>query len=294
MRNLLKNVKPSKAAGPDCIHGLVLKNCAYGLAYPISKLFQVSYNSGIIPQEWKMANVVPIHKKDKKIDVTNYRPISLTCIIMKIFERIVRDEIMLKCYHLINDKQHGFLPKKSCETQMLYFHESVTLSMNNDNQTDVVYFDFSKAFDSVNHDILLLKLKQQFGINGRLLKFLVDYLSNRQQCVVIGGEKSEFRDVTSGVPQGSILGPLLFVMFINDMINCVTDGTNIALYADDTKIWREIIHWDDHIMLQNDINNLYQWSLENKMYFNLDKCKVLSIAKNFLNKFCLFSYIIIN
>ena len=152
--------------------------------------------------------------------------------------------------------------------------------MNNNIQTDVVYFDFAKAFDSVNHDIVLMKLKQQFGINGRLLKFLVDYLSNRQQCVVIGGQKSEVRLVASGVPQGSILGPLLFVMFINDMFNCVTDKTNIALYADDTKIWREIINWDDHIMLQNDINNLLQWSIINKLTFHQDKCKVLSIARS--------------
>ena len=188
-------VKPRKASGPDRIHGLVLKNCAFGLAYPLSKLYQVSYNSGIIPQEWKLANVVPVHKKGAKMDVANYRPISLTCLVMKIFENIIRDEIMLKYRHLLNENQHGFLPSKSCDTQMLYFQESLMLSLNNDIQNDVVYFDFSKAFDSVNHDILLTKLKHEYGINGTLLKFLVDYLQNRQQCVVIGGHQSEHMPV---------------------------------------------------------------------------------------------------
>ena len=119
------------------------------------------------------------------MDVANYRPISLTCLV------IIRDEIMLKYRHLLNENQHGFLPSKSCDTQMLYFQESLMLSLNNDIQNDVAYFDFSKAFDSVNHDILLTKLKNEYGINGTLLKFLVDYLQNRQQCVVIGGHQSE-------------------------------------------------------------------------------------------------------
>ena len=147
---------------------------------------------------------------------------------------------------------------------MLYFQESLMLYLNNDIKNDVVYFDFPKAFDSVNHDILLTKLKHEYGIIGTLLKFLVDYLQNRQQCVVIGCHQSEHMPVASGVPQGYILGPLLFVMFINDMFDCISDKTNIALYADDTKIWREIIVWDDHLALQNDIDNLLRWATGTK------------------------------
>ena len=280
IRKLLKQVKPSKAAGPDKIHGMVLKNCSFGLAYPLSKLFQVSYNTGIIPNEWKAANVVPIHKKGPKMEVENYRPISLTCLIMKIFERVVRDEILLKCQRKLNSNQHGFLPGKSCETQMLNFNENLAYSLNNNMQTDVIYFDFAKAFDSVNHDILLNKLKYEYGLEGRLLKFLVDYLRDRKQRVVIGGYMSEVKGVVSGVPQGSILGPLLFVLFINDMINCVSNKTNIALYADDTKIWREITSWNDHQILQNDINSLSQWAEQNKMKFHPHKCKALRVGRH--------------
>ena len=198
---------------------------------------------------------------------------------MKVFERIVRDELMEKCNHKLNANQHGFLPEKSCTTQMLNFIDSLTLSINDNVRTDVIYFDFQKAFDSVNHDIMLYKMKCQFGIDGTLLKFIVNYLQHREQCVVINGAQSTSRNVISGVPQGSILGPLFFVIFINDLSECVSEATNIALYADDTKIWRRIENWSDHDILQHDIDALFEWSLKNKMKFHPQKCKVLSIAQ---------------
>ena len=278
IRKLLKNINVNKSPGPDGIHGKVLKNCAVSISYPLSLIFKTSYNTGQIPKEWKLANVVPVHKKGSKGSVENYRPISLTCLVMKIFEKIVRDEIMLRCHHLLNNKQHGFLPQRSCTTQLIPFCDSLAVSLNNACRIDVVYFDFAKAFDSVSHDIILDKLKNQYGIDGTLLKFIVNYLQDREQCVAIGGCKSEYRTVTSGVPQGSILGPLFFVLFINDMMECMSEGTSIALYADDTKIWRVIHSWSDHIILQNDIGSLYDWSVRNKMNFHPDKCKVLRVS----------------
>ena len=199
---------------------------------------------------------------------------------MKIFERLIRDKILEKCHDLLNHNQHGFLPGKSCTTQMIEFSESLAFSLNNNIQSDVVYFDFAKAFDSVNHDIIIHKLKNEFGIDGILLKFLVGYLNNREQCVIIGGKSSQMKCVESGVPQGSILGPLLFVIFINDMINCVSEGTNIALYADDTKIWRAINSWDDYEILQRDIDSLSVWATRNKIRFHSRKCKVLTVGRH--------------
>ena len=262
------------------MYRLEILKCRLSLSYPLSLLFKTSYNIGQIPNEWKMANVVPIHKKGPKSSVENYRPISLTSLIMKVFEKIIRDEILSKCEQKLNKNQHGFLPQKSCTTNMIHFTESLSLSLNDNIMTDVVYLDFAKAFDSVNHDLILKKLKEKFHIDGILLKFIVNYLQDRKQCVVVGGHKSGIRNVESGVPQGSILGPLFFVLFIDDIFECVSPGTSISLYADDTKIWRKIEEWGDHEILHRDINALYEWSVINKMNFHPKKCKVLSVARS--------------
>ena len=283
VRFLLKKINSNKSPGPDGIHGKILKNCATSLAYPLSQLYNTSFRTGIIPGEWKMANIVPVFKKDDKTNVENYRPISLTCLTMKIFEIIIRDKIMEKCKDLIDDKQHGFLPSKSCTTQMIPFTDSIAQCLNNRSRTDIIYFDFAKAFDSVSHDLILHKLKHQFNIDGLLLKFLASYLRDRTQRVVIGGCQSSISIVRSGVPQGSILGPILFVLFINDLSSCVSQGTNIALYADDTKIWRRITYASDNMILQKDINSLNNWAIENKMKFHPNKCKVLSITDEFVS-----------
>ena len=277
VRKLLKNVNSNKAHGPDGIHGKLLKNCAVGLAYPLSLLFQSCYNIGMLPREWKLGHVVPIFKKGDKHEVSNYRPISLTCIIVKILERIIKDELLLHTTTIISEHQHGFLANKSCATNLVGLCDSVALSLNENIWTDVIYFDFAKAFDSVNHDLLLCKLRNRYKIDGRLLKFLTDYLRDRQQCVLVGGKLSTMRNVKSGVPQGSILGPILFVLFIDDIYEGISPGTQLSLYADDTKISRPISTGSDISRLQKDIEYLHDWSLRNKMKFHPDKCKVLSV-----------------
>ena len=140
-------------------------------------------------------------------------------------------------------------------------------SLNNRNDVDVIYFDFAEAFDSVNHDLILYKLKYKFNIDGLMSKFIKGYLHNRAQRVVIDGVFSDTVPVNSGVPQGSILGPLLFVLFINDIYEQVSPGTNIALYADDTKIWRQITSYADCETLNADIKALEAWAFNNKMKF---------------------------
>ena len=238
-------------------------------------IFNESFQTGYIPKQWKVANVVPVFKKGDKRQVDNYRPISLTSLIMKAFEKCVRVELFESCKHLIDSSQHGFLPEKSCTTQMIPFVDNLALGIQQKSRIDIIYFDFAKAFDSVNHDIILHKLKYQFNIDGTMLNFLKSYLEDRTQRVVINGEQSSLVNVNSGVPQGSIPGPFLFVIFINDMQSRISKSTNIALYADDTKIWKEIIDNADSETLQNDINEMYNWSIENKISFILISVRCL-------------------
>ena len=279
VKEILCQVNVNKAMGPDGIHGRVLKNCAHGLAEPLAFLFKLSYYSGKLPKDWKTANVVPVHKKGSKADVENYRPISLTSIVVKTLERIVREELMKRCYNRIDQRQHGFLFGKSCGTQLIGFCDSLALSLNQNTRTDVIYFDFAKAFDSVSHDIILDKLKHQFDIDSHLLNFIKNYLKDRTQAVVLGSISSTTKPVTSGVPQGSILGPTLFVLFLNDITTGLDKDTNILMYADDTKIWREIKHESDHNVLQSDIDYLMDWAMKNCMKFHPSKCKVLMVNK---------------
>ena len=199
--------------GPDKIHGLVLKNYAKNISKPLSILFSKSYYSGTIPDEWKAALVFPVHKKGAKSLVSNDRPISLTCIIMKVMEIIVRDEIILRSGHFIDNRQHGFLPSKSCNTQLVYFFYSLALSLNKNIRSDVIYFDFAKAFDSVNHDLILLKLKTLFLIDGCLLQFIKAYLKDRKQAVMISRSSSTFLPVLSGVPKDPSLVLLFLICF---------------------------------------------------------------------------------
>ena len=157
--------------------------CAKGLANPLIILFNKSFETGVIPKKWKLANVVPIFKKGEKTSVENYRPISLTSLLMKIFEYCIKDLMLIKCQDLLKDNQHGFRNGKSCLTQLIPFVDKLSEALNNQSRVDVVYFDFAKAFDCVNHDLILKKLKYNFGIDGLLLNFVANYFKGSYKCV---------------------------------------------------------------------------------------------------------------
>ena len=201
IKQLLDEININKAAGPDGIPGYILKHCSIRLCRPLSIIYKLIYNTGIIPQEWKSANIVPIHKKGDKSLIENYRPISLLCLSSKIMERVTQDELLNKTREFLNPMQHGFLPGKSCTTNLITLTDNIARNLSKDFGTDIIYFDFTKALDTVNHGLLIAKLKKSFKVEGRLLKLIINYLKDRQQRVVLDNSFSEYQNVTSGVPK---------------------------------------------------------------------------------------------
>ena len=284
VRLLLETLNTSKAAGTDELPAKILRECAAELAPSLTQLYNLALSSGRLPQTWKTANISPVFKKGDREQCNNYRPISLLCIVSKVFERC----FLNKVYPLVSDQiskaQHGFLPGRCTTTQLLSVYSDVNRSLDNGFQTDMIFLDFSKAFDSVPHRLLSHKLKS-FGFSGNILNLLSDYLSHRFQRVVIDGQVSDWLPVSSGVPQGSILGPFLFLLYTNDISVNLSPDSVISLYADDAKIYRKIRSPEDCLALQNDLLTLYQWSNIWKLKFNINKCKVIKFCRVVKHKF---------
>ncbi|CAB4010973.1 Hypothetical predicted protein, partial [Paramuricea clavata] len=226
---------------------------------------------------WKDANLVPIHKTGRKSQATNYRGISLLEQLSKIFEKGVYN-VVFEFFSNKITSQHGFYPRRSCATQLTQVVHLLAQSMDNKQQVDLVYLDFAKAFDRVPHSKLICKL-HLLGIRDPLLSWFRSYLYKRRHRVVIDGFASEWLPVTSGVPQGSVLGPLLFLLYINDMPEVISQGSYLPLFADDSKCFRVIFNASDQDRLQEDLNALYDWSIKWGMEFNVEKCKVLRVVR---------------
>ena len=276
---LIKSLDINKSLGPDGISSRILKEGLDSISYALTKIFNKSLTDSEVPVDWKIANVVPIFKKGDKESIGNYRPISLTSVVCRIMEKAIKHELVgfLNKYELIHKTQHGFTKNRSCLTNLLEYIEYVTNIVDKGDSADVIYLDFSKAFDKVSHSKLIRKL-WRFGIRGNLLNWIRSWLIGRKQRVVLNGEESDWTDVTSGVPQGSVLGPLLFILYANDLelgIDC-----RVFKFADDTKMIVRVRNVHDNIKCQKNLDKLVGWSDRNDMQFNESKCSVLHIGSN--------------
>ena len=274
----LSQLDQSKANGPDGISNRVLKESSEALARPLSHLFTRSIREGTYPSQWKEAHVVPIHKKNDKSHKANYRPVSLLSCVGKAMEKIVFQELYKYCEEngLLTWRNSGFKPNDSTVNQLISIIHRIHNSIEQGHDVCMVFLDVSKAFDRVYHEGLIFKL-QQIGIDGQLLAWFKHYLSNRKQRVVVNGQKSTWCNIIAGVPQGSILGPLLFLIYINDIIDTLV--TNVFLFADDTSLMQEI--HDPIISMQtlnDDLRRLAEWANQWLVNFNPTKTKYMLIG----------------
>ena len=260
MLKVLLSLNKSKSPGPDTIHPRILKELAHEISYPLTILFNTTMKHGQIPKDWKKAEVKPIFKKGDKSSPGNYRPVSLTSVVCKIFETFVRDALYehLTSNDLLSPDQFGFCKGRSCVSQLLVTVNEWFQNIDKGLPVDTIYLDFAKAFDTVPHNRLLHKLKA-YGISGKLLDWIQSFLTDRTQYVTVNGTSSGQVPVTSGVPQGSVLGPVLFIYFINDMPD-ILDGIKVKIFADDTKIFSPIASNVDNIKLQEGLDALTDWS----------------------------------
>ena len=281
----LEKLNRFKSSGPDNIHSHVLRETAIPISIPLSIIFRESLEAGETPDDWRKANVTPIFKKGDRTDPANYRPVSLTSQVCKVLESIIRDQLFdhLKSNDLLSEEQHGFREGRSCLTNLLTTLEDWTTYIDEGDCVDVAYLDFRKAFDLVSHKHLLLKLEKH-GITGQIGQWIKAFLEHRKQRVVIRGFESDELDVLSGVPQGSVLGPILFLIFINDLPKCV--NCPICLFADDSKIYCKVPRENNakpeleraHENLQEDLHEIHRWAEKWKMSFNVNKCKIMHLG----------------
>ena len=271
----IKEINASSAPGPDNIPALLLKNCAVPLSVPLFLMWNNSFTLGEVPECFRTSIVCPIHKKGDKVTPANYRPISLTSHVIKAFERILRKKIVqyLETNKILSENQHGFRSGRSTLSQLLSHINDIITGLCNEEDTDSIYLDYEKAFDKVDHNLLIAKL-ERYKFHPRMITWISSFLTCRTQTVLIGKEKSFCASVRSGVPQGTVLGPILFLVFINDLEDVVSTST-VRFFADDTRISHQIGHSSHHDQLQLDLGKILTWSSENNMRLHEQKFELM-------------------
>ena len=275
---LLKNLDVNKASGPDGISPKFLKLCAAQVAPILQVIFTQSLRTGTLPRDWRQANINALYKNGSRSDPANYRPVSLTSTCCKVLEHIIYRHIMshLEENNILSNTQHGFRSRRSCESQLITTIHHIFSSVETIKQVDAVVLDFAKAFDTVPHQRLLHRLKY-LGIQGSLLSWISQFLTEREQTVVVQGSSSRPVHVSSGVPQGTVLGPLLFLSYINNLPDQVS--SNVCLFADDCVVYRPIKTHKDCVILQQDLRTLEAWGKKWQMKYKLDKCNVMRFTR---------------
>ena len=277
----IAKIKGNASSGPDGLPPHVLKKLAPSISGPLSVMFTAFLSVSKLPRQWKTAVVTPVYKKGISSSCSNYRPISLTSVVLKIMERIIADA-MLKYFSkhkLISNAQHGFLTRRSAVTNLIESLNDWTIGINHKHLTDVIYVDYAKAFDSVCHNKLLHKLSA-FGVSGELLSWIRCFLTDRLQVTKVGSSlSSEAIVLTSGVAQGSCLGPLLFIVYVNDVVSLFSNDVKCKLFADDVKLYSFIKSDSDVETLQSNIDKLYHWSKLWQLSISTDKTVHVRIGK---------------
>lgn len=281
IKQRLSKLNTNKSPGPDTLHPRIFFETKEIIAYPLLYIFKYSMLKCEIPKDWATANISAIHKKGSKSEANNYRPVSLTCVACKLLESIIRDYLVnyFKQNNLFSNRQYGFIKGRSTVLQLLTMLDDWTDKLENGGQIDVIYTDFEKAFDKVPHSRLLNKLRG-YGISEALIGWISSFLIDRMQRVRVNGSFSRWVPVLSGIPQGTILGPLLFVIYINDIEDSSLQSSNLFLYADDVKMYKHCNDIGDASRLQADLRVIENWSETWLMKLNINKCKVITYSRN--------------